>query len=108
MLRASSCSAYPPPTFGRGRRVRERVDRRQLRTVAIMALVVVGLHALGFVLLLALAPQHRSGAGGGLAVGTGLTAYTLGLRHAFDADHIAAIDNATRRLMAEGRRPLST
>jgi high-affinity nickel-transport protein len=88
--------------------VRERVDRRQLRTVAIMALVVVGLHALGFVLLLALAPQHRSGAGGGLAVGTGLTAYTLGLRHAFDADHIAAIDNATRRLMAEGRRPLST
>ena len=36
-----------------------------------------------------------------------MTAYTLGLRHAFDADHIAAIDNTTRKLMAEGKRPLS-
>jgi high-affinity nickel-transport protein len=34
-------------------------------------------------------------------------AYTFGLRHAFDADHIAAIDNATRKLMNEGRRPFS-
>ncbi len=33
-------------------------------------------------------------------VGLGLTAYTLGMRHAFDADHIAAIDNTTRKLMA--------
>ena len=40
-------------------------------------------------------------------VGLGITAYTLGLRHAFDADHIAAIDNTTRKLMAEGQRPLS-
>jgi high-affinity nickel-transport protein len=36
-----------------------------------------------------------------------VTAYTLGLRHAFDADHISAIDNTTRKLMAEGKRPLS-
>jgi high-affinity nickel permease len=36
-----------------------------------------------------------------------VTAYTLGLRHAFDADHIAAIDNTTRKLMSEGKRPLS-
>src|SRR5262249_35722965 len=40
-------------------------------------------------------------------IGIGVTAYTLGLRHAFDADHISAIDNATRKLMAEGKRPLS-
>ncbi len=40
-------------------------------------------------------------------MGIGVTAYTLGLRHAFDADHITAIDNTTRKLMAEGRRPLS-
>ena len=39
--------------------------------------------------------------------GIGLTAYTLGLRHAFDADHIAAIDNTTRKFMGEGQRPLS-
>jgi len=36
-----------------------------------------------------------------------VTAYTLGLRHAFDADHISAIDNTTRKLMSEGKRPLS-
>jgi high-affinity nickel-transport protein len=36
-----------------------------------------------------------------------MTAYTLGLRHAFDADHISAIDNTTRKLMSEGKRPLS-
>jgi len=35
-----------------------------------------------------------------------LTAYTLGMRHAFDADHIAAIDNTTRKLMNDGQRPL--
>ncbi len=43
----------------------------------------------------------------GLGLGIGVTAYTLGLRHAFDADHISAIDNTTRKLMAEGKRPLS-
>ncbi|MGI9198138.1 MAG: HoxN/HupN/NixA family nickel/cobalt transporter [Candidatus Nanopelagicaceae bacterium] len=39
--------------------------------------------------------------------GTAALAYTLGLRHAFDADHISAIDNTTRKLMADGQRPLS-
>ena len=39
--------------------------------------------------------------------GSALTAYTLGMRHAFDADHIAAIDNTTRKLMSEGKRPVS-
>ncbi len=38
---------------------------------------------------------------------TGLLAYTFGLRHAVDADHIAAIDNVTRKLMQEGKRPVS-
>ena len=40
-------------------------------------------------------------------VGLGITAYALGMRHAFDADHIAAIDGTTRKLMADGQRPLS-
>ncbi len=40
-------------------------------------------------------------------LGTALLAYTLGLRHAVDADHIAAIDNVTRKLIQEGRRPIS-
>jgi high-affinity nickel-transport protein len=42
-----------------------------------------------------------------LLLGTALLAYTLGLRHALDADHIAAIDNVTRKLMQDGRRPVS-
>jgi len=41
-----------------------------------------------------------------LSVAIGLTAWTFGLRHAFDADHISAIDNVTRKLMAEGKRPM--
>jgi high-affinity nickel-transport protein len=74
-----------------------------------MAAVVGLLHVAGFVTLFAfVAPSHyHLGAGGMFTVGIGVTAYTLGLRHAFDADHIAAIDNTTRKLMQEGRRPLS-
>ncbi|MDQ6605939.1 MAG: HoxN/HupN/NixA family nickel/cobalt transporter, partial [Actinomycetota bacterium] len=74
-----------------------------------MVLVVVGLHVAGFLTLIALvAPEHyRLGSAGAFTVGIGLTAYTLGLRHAFDADHISAIDNTTRKLMSEGKRPLS-
>jgi len=74
-----------------------------------MAAVIAVLHVLGFAALIALiAAKHRTlGAAGTFTVGIGVTAYTLGLRHAFDADHIAAIDNTTRKLMAEGKRPLS-
>jgi len=75
----------------------------------VLAAVVIGLHVAGFVLLFAVvAPQQYAlGATGVFGVGLGITAYTLGLRHAFDADHIAAIDSTTRKLMAEGQRPLS-
>ena len=57
---------------------------------------------LGFV-----APQHLRLGSGIFGIGVGITAYTLGMRHAFDADHIGAIDNTTRKLMSEGQRPLS-
>ena len=42
-----------------------------------------------------------------LFLGTALLAYGFGLRHAVDADHIAAIDNVTRKLMQEGKRPIT-
>jgi high-affinity nickel-transport protein len=42
-----------------------------------------------------------------LLLGTALLAYSLGLRHAVDADHIAAIDNVNRKLMQEGKRPVA-
>jgi high-affinity nickel-transport protein len=71
--------------------------------------VVLTLHVAGFALLIAAMAGHHAAAGraGAFAIGTGVTAYVLGLRHAFDADHIAAIDNTTRKLMAEGKRPMS-
>jgi high-affinity nickel-transport protein len=85
------------------------LDRGQRRTLIMMAVVVVGLHVAGFVTLIALVTPHhyRLGSAGAFTVGIGITAYTLGMRHAFDADHIAAIDNTTRKLMSEGKRPLS-
>jgi high-affinity nickel-transport protein len=62
---------------------------------------VVALHVAGVALVLAFAGAHAG------LVAAALTAYTLGVRHGFDADHIAAIDNTTRRLRARGDRSLS-
>jgi high-affinity nickel-transport protein len=74
-----------------------------------MSAVVVLLHVVGWVTLLAVVvPGHYSIGTQTFGVGIGVTAYTLGARHAFDADHISAIDNTTRKLMADGKRPLST
>jgi nickel/cobalt transporter (NiCoT) family protein len=60
--------------------------------------VIAGLHVAGFVILFAfVVPSHYKGLGVGVAV----LAYTLGVRHAFDADHISAIDNCTRKVLGE-------
>jgi nickel/cobalt transporter (NiCoT) family protein len=73
-----------------------------------LAAAVIGLHVVGFGLLFGfVVPHHFTLGTGAFTAGVGLTAYTLGLRHAFDADHIAAIDNTTRKFMAEGQRPMS-
>ncbi len=75
---------------------------------AAMTAAVIGLHVIGWGALLAIVvPHHYSIGTQTFGVGIGLTAYTLGARHAFDADHISAIDNTTRKLMADGKRPLS-
>jgi nickel/cobalt transporter (NiCoT) family protein len=74
-----------------------------------MAGFVGFLNLLGWGLLLGvIAPHHYHVSSTQVfGIGLGITAYTLGMRHAFDADHIAAIDNTTRKLMADGKRPLS-
>ncbi|EWT00600.1 nickel transporter [Intrasporangium oryzae NRRL B-24470] len=73
-----------------------------------MGLVVLLLHVVGWGLLVwVVAPQEYRVGGHLFGVGLGVTAYTLGMRHAFDADHIAAIDNTTRSLMGGRRRPLT-
>jgi high-affinity nickel-transport protein len=90
-------------------RVRRSLTRGEWTAIGAMTAVVVALHVLGWVTLGAIvAPHHyQVGGTGAFGLGLGLTAYTLGMRHAFDADHIAAIDNTTRKLMAEGKRPVT-
>ncbi len=87
---------------------RGRLGAAERGRLAGFGAVVLALHAIGFFLLLALVVPHHFRIGGRdvFGLGLGITAYTLGLRHAFDADHITAIDNATRKLLADGRRPL--
>jgi high-affinity nickel-transport protein len=89
-------------------RIRSRLTPAEWRRAGGLATAVLALHLLGFgMLALAIASRHlRIGEAGGFGVGLGITAYTLGLRHALDADHIAAIDNTTRKLLGEGQRPL--
>ncbi|MEU6346815.1 HoxN/HupN/NixA family nickel/cobalt transporter [Streptomyces sp. NPDC046977] len=78
-----------------------------LRTAALMA-VIAALHVVAFgVLFLLVIPNDYRVGSQAFGLGLGITAYTLGMRHAFDADHIAAIDNTTRKLMADGKRPVS-
>src|SRR5438270_6622478 len=96
------------PDGSRWARIKAALTPQEWRRACWLAAAVLGLHVIGFVTLLAfVVPQHFSlGRQGVFGLGLGITAYTLGLRHAFDADHIAAIDNTTRKLMAEGKRPL--
>lgn len=74
----------------------------------LLGVAIAALHVAGFSLLFAfVAPgDYHLAAGGALGVGAGLTAYVLGARHAFDLDHIGAIDNVTRKLLGDGGRPL--
>jgi nickel/cobalt transporter (NiCoT) family protein len=72
-----------------------------------MLAIILALHVIGWgTLILVVEPAHLSVGDKVFGIGMGLTAYTLGLRHAFDADHIAAIDNTTRKLMGDRQRPL--
>ncbi|MEI4277977.1 HoxN/HupN/NixA family nickel/cobalt transporter [Klenkia terrae] len=87
-----------------------RFSAQDKRSITVMTLVVVALHVVGWgVLVLGVAPQRLElGSAGVLGVGVGLTAYLLGVRHAFDADHIATIDNTTRKLVGDGRSAVGT
>ena len=104
-----------PAADQRARLIRSRLTRiRQGLTPAEwarfggMVATVVTLNVAGWVMLTAaLGGHYHIGKTTVFGVGTGALAYTLGMRHAFDADHIAAIDNTTRKLVGEGKRPLS-
>jgi high-affinity nickel-transport protein len=96
-------------------RFRATLTRADWVSISGMYGFVALLHVIGFGVLLVLVVPHsyHLGATGVYGVGVGVLAYTFGLRHAFDADHIAAVDNTTRKLMADNvatgntRKPLS-
>jgi high-affinity nickel-transport protein len=99
MAMASSCATT----------ARIGLTRQEWARVAGMAAVVILLNVVGWMLLTTAVGHHFHISQTKLfGLGTGVLAYTLGMRHAFDADHIAAIDNTTRKLVGEGKRPLST
>jgi nickel/cobalt transporter (NiCoT) family protein len=104
----TTTTAAPAPAGSRRRRMSASMTRAEWTRLAGMAGFIVALHVVGwFVLVAVVAPRHYQLGTGVFGVGIGVTAYTLGMRHAFDADHIAAIDNTTRKLMGQGKRPLS-
>jgi high-affinity nickel-transport protein len=89
-------------------RIRAALTPAEWGRVGGMTATVVGLNVLGWGMLAAAAGGHYHISKTEIfGFGTGILAYTLGMRHAFDADHIAAIDNTTRKLVGEGKRPLS-
>src|SRR6201994_56056 len=89
-------------------RVRKGLTPREWAGAGTMTAVVVGLNVSGWALLAAQVGGHyRIFNTEIFGFGTGILAYTLGMRHAFDADRIAAIDHTTRKLVSDGKRPLS-
>jgi high-affinity nickel-transport protein len=100
--------SVPTTQAGRWVRLQQALTPQEWRRAAGLFGVIAALHVVGFFVLLALVVPHDHDAAksGAFGLGVGITAYTLGLRHAFDADHIGAIDNTTRKLMSDGQRPL--
>ena len=91
-----------------GTSLRSRLSRDEWRRLYAMFGFIAFLHIAGAVLMFAATHGHYKLADGSLfGWGTAALDYTLGMRHAFDADHISAIDNTTRKLMSEGKRPLA-
>jgi len=88
------------------RRLLSTWNRRDFVEIGVLLGVIAVMHAVGFaVLIFVIAPHHYRAGTQIFGVGLGTSAYLFGLRHAFDADHIAAIDNTTRKLMSDGRKP---
>ena len=88
--------------------LRDRLTRDEWRRMALMFGFIAFLHVAGAILMWkATTGNYELSDGSLFGWGTAALAYTPGMRHAFDADHISAIDNTTRKLMSEGKRPLA-
>ena len=89
--------------------LRNRLNPGEWRRLYAMFGFIAFLHIAGALLMWAATntDSYQLSDGTLFGWGTAALAYTLGMRHAFDADHISAIDNTTRKLMSEGQRPLA-
>jgi nickel/cobalt transporter (NiCoT) family protein len=95
--------------------IRTALTGREWGRMAAMFGFILAINVLGWaIFVLYVMPHHFDyrGEGGsrglGVGIGVAITAWFLGFRHAFDADHISCIDNTTRKLMADGKRPLGS
>jgi nickel/cobalt transporter (NiCoT) family protein len=103
MARSQSIDSSSAGLFGR---LIRSWNRRDWAQVGVLFTVIALLHLVGFgALVMLVAPHHYQVGAQVFGIGLGVTAYTFGLRHAFDADHIAAIDNTARKLTADGKKP---
>ena len=88
--------------------LRDRLTKAEWRRMGAMFGFIAFLHIAGCLLMWkATSGRYELSDGSLFGWGTAALAYVLGMRHAFDADHISAIDNTTRKLMSEGQRPLA-
>ncbi|CAB4370483.1 MAG: HoxN/HupN/NixA family nickel/cobalt transporter [Actinobacteria bacterium] len=88
--------------------LRDRLTKAEWRRMGAMFGFIAFLHIAGGLLMWkATSGRYELSDGSLFGWGTAALAYVLGMRHAFDADHISAIDNTTRKLMSEGQRPLA-
>ncbi|HEX4091234.1 MAG TPA: hypothetical protein VHZ33_21185, partial [Trebonia sp.] len=97
------------------RRIAAVMTPREWARFGAMLAFILAINVVGWgIYVLYVMPHHFAykGEGGsaglGVGIGVAITAWFLGFRHAFDADHISCIDNTTRKLMADGKRPLGT
>ncbi len=82
------------------RRLRGALTSGEWRRLGGFGAAIVALHVIGWGLFVYYSRHHVA------LAGLGTLAYTFGLRHAFDADHIAAIDNTTRTFLQQGKRSM--
>src|SRR5579875_3534922 len=115
MIRRADAAGRGPRPQARLRRLGGPLSGGEWGRLAVMLVSILVVNALGWTIYAAvILPQHIDyrGYGGsnglGIGLGVAVTAWFLGFRHAFDADHISCIDNTTRKLMADGKRPLGT
>jgi high-affinity nickel-transport protein len=99
----------------RFRAIRDALTAPEWGRLTAMFAFIIAINVIGWgIFVLYVMPHHfdykgvGSSQGLGVGLGVAITAWFLGFRHAFDADHISCIDNTTRKLMADGKRPLGT